>query len=183
MDFSKIKSIIIPEGAVSKIVAGSNIIWEKVKEVVTIINWLPRATATDRTTIFGGDYNGDGKNDGYLTGKRLSSSGSESTMTGMCCSGFIPAKPGDILRIKNIAPKTSTASYVISYNSSNAKVAHITLASSGEKWGTSTLYTLEDGLFTIPLTTSNFGTGFDAVRFSAGVINADTIVTVNQEIV
>ena len=186
MDFSNLQALVIPEGEVTKIAVGDIILWEAIESVVEIINWLPKATTTDRKTIFGGDYNGDGKNDGYVTGKRLSSSGSESTQTGMCCSGFISAKSGDILRIKGTAPKTGTGSYVITYDSSNKKVAYqsVPQTSSGQ-WSSSTSYSwysYKDDVLQITLD-SNFGTGFDAIRFSAGTINANTIVTINQEIV
>lgn len=185
MDFSNLQALVIPEGEVTKIAVGDIILWEAIENVAEIINWLPKATATDRKTIFGGDYNGDGKNDGYVTGKRLSSSGSEATLTGMCCSGFIPAEPGDILRIKGTAPKTGTASYVITYNSSNTKVAHQGVYQDNNTWvnsASSPWQKVENGVLQITLD-SNFGTGFDAIRFSAGTIDANTIVTINQEIV
>jgi hypothetical protein len=92
MIFANVKSIIIPEGKVKQIKSGSILIWEKMEEIVVEIkNWLKYATTTDMTTIFGGDYDGDGVPDGYVTGRRLSSSGGESPLTGMCCSGFIEA--------------------------------------------------------------------------------------------
>jgi hypothetical protein len=181
MIFTNVKSIIIPEGKVTQIASGNTIIWKSSESSgpsgPAYTNLLPLATDTDRKTI----YNGCG----YITGKRLSSSGSVSTATGMCASGFIPAKEGDILRIKGTTPKTGTSSYVITYNSSNEKVAHKALyQNSVPEWVNSSSYPWQsyaDGVLTITLD-SNFGTGFDAIRFSAGVINSDTIVTINQEI-
>ena len=149
-------------------------------------NLLPLATDTDRTTIYGGDYNGDGVNDGYIKGQRLSSSGSTSVLDIACASGFIPAVEGDVLRIKGITPIQGTATqYVISYNSSNTKVQYKELLDkdNNSDWTTqSSIYSYADGILTIPLTSANFGTGFNAVRFSAGTITAETIVTVNEEI-
>lgn len=150
-------------------------------------NLLPFATDTDRKTIYGGDYNGDGVNDGYIKGKRLSSSGSTADLANACASGFIPAKPGDVLRIKGIAPIQGTAAqYLITYNSSNTKVAHQELQDKdgNSDWSSSstkTWWSYEDGVITITLD-SNFGTGFDAVRFSCGTIAADAVVTINEEI-
>ena len=144
-------------------------------------NVLPLAKETDRTTI----YNGKGYSDG---GKRLSSSGSESTtsVANNAITGFITdVKVGDVVRIKNFWCPQNVSDYVISYNSSNTKVNHKTFNAVGseDKWsaGTETWYTVADGITTIVLTEANFGTGFDAIRFS-GVITADTIVTINQEI-
>lgn len=185
MIFANVKSLTILEGVVKQISCGGSVIWKAIEDVVeTVVNLLPTATDTDRKTIFGGDYNGDGVNDGYITGKRLSSSGSVATLTGMCASGFIPAQSGDILRIKGITPKTGTASYVITYNSSNTKVAHKSLYQTSSGWGNTSnnpWQSYENGILQVTLD-SNFGTGFNAIRFSAGVIDANTIVTINQEI-
>lgn len=187
MTFANVKSIMMSEGMVKQITSGGKVIWKAIEEVIQpILNLLPTATDTDRKTIYGGDYNGDGVNDGYRTGYRLSSSsGNPSSLSGMCCSGFISAKPGDILRIKGTVPKTGTASYVITYNSNNTKVAHQSIyQTSTPDWGNSSSVPWQsyaDGVLTITLD-SNFGTGFDSIRFSAGVIDANTVVTINQEI-
>lgn len=184
IDFTGVKAISIPEGVVKQIVLKSDgvILWKGGYK-----NWLPEATTTDRKTIYGGDYNGDGTPDGYMTGRRLSSSGSDTSQSGMCCSGFIPAKAGDILRFKNTKPKYGSASYVITYNSSNTKVAHQSIAQKkdGSDWsppGIKSWQSNVDGILQITLDPNYFGTGFNAIRFSAGVISADTIVTINEEI-
>ena len=143
-------------------------------------NLLPFAKDTDRVTF----YNGIG----YKTTTRLSSSGSAVSQTGMCASGFIPAKEGDILRIKGTMPKQGTASYVIAYDSSNTKTNHQSFPqhTSGSDWVANANHpwlTYEDGVLVIPLVSEYFGTGFNAIRFSAGTIDANTIATINQEIV
>lgn len=185
MIFANVKSITIPEGKVKQIAAGSTIIWKSSESSgpsgPAYTNLLPLATDTDRKTI----YNGCG----YITGKRLSSSGSVSTATGMCASGFIPAKEGDILRIKGTTPKEGTLSYIITYNNSNTKVKNQTIYQDGTWMSQSNSaapdwqdYDAESDVLVVTLSSDYFGTGFDAIRFSAGVINADTIVTINQEI-
>ena len=97
MDWSKIKEIVIPEGKVKKIVAAGKVIWQK---VMACTNVLPFATDLDLKTIYGGT--------GFKTGVRLSSStttaGGTVSLANMCTSGYIPAKPGDILRIKRTRP-------------------------------------------------------------------------------
>jgi len=104
----------------------------------------------------------------------------------MCASGFMPAKVGDVLRIKGIEPRTGTTSYVITYNSTNTKVAHASIAQRGstpDDWRvTGCVDSYENGILTITLDSATFGTGFDSFRFSAGVIDENTIVTINQEI-
>lgn len=174
MNFSEVSALSISEGEVVKITCGDDVLWQK-KAGYT--NLLPLATDTDRTTI----YNGIG----YKSGVRLSSSGSVATLAGVCASGFIPAVVGDVLRIKNTKPKSGTASYVITYDSTNAKVAHKSFGQAGSDWYTDSLYpwlAYENGILTIDLSSTYFGTGFDAIRFSAGTIDENTIVTVNEEI-
>ena len=191
MIFANIKSVTIPEGKVKQIKSGSTLIWKKMEEIIVEIkNWLSEATDLDRTTIYGGDYNKDGKPDGYQTNTRLSSSsGGPSSATGMCCSGFIPCVEGNILRIKGIKPKLSTASYIMTFNGSNTKVVALSLPqdtvsgvltwvnSSDSKW-----VNFKNDILTINLSSTYFGTGFNAIRFSAGVIDENTVVTINQEI-
>lgn len=193
MIFANIKSIIIPEGKVKQIKSGTTLIWEKLEEgIIEIINLLPKATDADRVTIYGGDYNGDGINDGYKTKTRLSSSsGGATTADGMCASGFIPCVAGDIIRIKGIKPKYGTASYAMTFDGSNKKVVAMSLTQQGTDpvWVNSTAsaswfqYDAENDIITITLLSSVFGTGFDSMRFSAGTITGNTIVTKNQEIV
>lgn len=67
--------------------------------VIPFVNQIPLSVDTDKVSIYGADYNGNGTNDGYLNGYRLSSSGSTKTISnpGAFVTGFIPAKPGDII--------------------------------------------------------------------------------------
>lgn len=147
-------------------------------------NLLPSATDTDRKTIYGGDYNGDGVRDGYLLGYRLSSSGSLSSVSNndCCVSGFIPVSDGDIVRIKGTKTVNGLATYVIAYNASNAKTGYKTFNTQANgAYGTSDWLTQKDGVLIIPITSANFGSGFNAIRFS-GWIDENSIVTINEEI-
>ena len=177
MTFNSVQGITIPEGLATQIKLDNNILW-KVSGGYT--NILPFATDTDRKTVYQGK--------GYITGYRLSSSGNLSQATGMCASGFIfPVKEGDVLRIKGIKPKASTASYVISYNNSNTKVAHkgFLQETDGSSWVSNNIATYDktNDILTIILSSTNFGTGWDSIRFSAGTIDGNTIVTINEKIV
>ena len=171
------KALAIPEGNVVKITSADELIWEK---PASFTNMLPLATDADRKTIFNGI--------GYVVGKRLSSSGSLATSSGMCASGFIPCKEGDVVRIKGTKPKAGTTSYLITYDSSNTKIAHKGFGqnSDGTDWTSITSSgahdSYENGVLTITLSSTKYGTGFDAFRFSAGTIDENTIVTVNEEI-
>lgn len=144
-------------------------------------NVLPLATDTDRTTI----YNGKGYSDG---GKRLSSSGSEgvTSITNNVITGFINnVSVGDVIRIQNFWCPNNVNNYLISYDSSNTKVLYQTFGATSTEanWlaNPASWYTIADGVVTITLTEALFGTGFNAIRLG-GVITADTIITINEEI-
>lgn len=163
-------------------------------------NLLPSAVDTNGTTIYGGDYNGDGVNDGYKTSTRLSSSsGSEATANAlMCAMGFTKAKIGDVLYIKNAFPVESVASYVISYNASKAMVSNqrfiqdyvgmagtidVESSPTGMSWSINNAdwYTFDGDVVVVNITADKFGADTAYIRMS-GHMNADTIVTINEEI-
>ena len=161
---------------------------EVVESGPSYTNLLATAKDTDRKTI----YNGIGYSDDLV---RLSSSGSVSstTVAGTRASGFITSKVGDVVRIKKFHAPAGVSCYLISYNSSNAKVNYKTWSGGDniyENWIHSVgninhpdwyKVNVESEVITIELTEANFGTGFDAIRFS-GIITDETIVTVNEEI-
>jgi hypothetical protein len=88
MDFSIIKALTIPEGEVTKIEANGVVLWQ----AVTYKNWAKYSTEADGTTIYN---NGLGYKDGY----RVRSGGAEAELVRAICTGFIPFKKGDVLRI------------------------------------------------------------------------------------
>lgn len=136
-------------------------------------NLLPTATDSDRKTIY------EGK--GYITDHRLSSSGAIAKQIGTCASGYISAKVGDILRIKGIQSASGVNSYIISYDSSNTKVAHYQYYLDASY--NNSVCTYENDILTVHLTSEVFGTGWDAIRFSTGTIDENTVVTINEELI
>lgn len=138
-------------------------------------NLIPTSLSEDRVTVY--------NSIGYKTGVRLSgSTGNEAVSANMSVSGFISANPGDILRIKNVSATPNVQSYVIAYNSSNTMTGHIVLASNEGEWSINQFegVSYKNGEFTVSLTESLLGSGFDAVRISVGMIDDSTIVTINQ---
>lgn len=146
-------------------------IQKEVESGSSYTNLLPTATDTDRQTIYGEDYDGDGANDGYLKGKRLSSSGTVSTKEGCSATGFINAVEGNVLRAKNLK-NSSAAMYVIAYDSNNVKTGYATYIYSDNV----------DGIHTFELSAESFGSGFDSIRITAGEDMSDVIITINEEI-
>lgn len=127
-------------------------------------NRLPLAIGSD-----GEVYNGTG----FKTGYRLSSSGAETQASGFTCTGFIPCKNGDVIRLKGVK-KASDNNYIIPYNSSFAKNGNIVYGSS----------IVDDGTGTDTLTyTVAINVEPTYIRISLGEITSDSIITVNEEIV
>lgn len=109
MDFSKVKSIVIPEGVVTKIVAAGKVIWQAI--IKTFKNWVPFSTEADGKTIYNGGL-------GYQNGLRLSSTGVTKENEYSTATGFIPVQPGDIVRIYGVEWYSSSSNYLCVYDSS-----------------------------------------------------------------
>lgn len=81
------------------------------------INQVPISIDTN-----GSIFNGTGYREGY----RLSSSGGLSALTNSVATGFIPAKPGDIVTMSGVSWPTSNGyTYFVMYDANFTKVAHI----------------------------------------------------------
>jgi hypothetical protein len=146
----------------AKTIDGNTIVLRNQEIVNSSMNILPFATEADRTTIYGGV--------GYKTNTRLSSSGGGAvSSTGMCTSGFIPAKPGDLLVIQNITHGSSYNSFIFTYDSTNTKKAEKVINTLGNS-------------MIVKLDSATFGDSFDAIQFSAATIDENTIVAINPEI-
>ena len=160
MDFSTVKAITIPEGAVRKITTGDTALWQQGPGYT---NRLPLAVDAD-----GNPYNGGL---GYKTGYRVNSSYQEVAQTGMCCTGFIPVCNGDVIRVKNITVAGTAGGYILHYDADKKGIA---------PGGASTLLTDPvNGVYTFtPLERSTLA----YIRISIGVIDDTTIITVNEEI-
>lgn len=103
MDFSAVKSITIPEGKVIEIKAGGVVIWKKPDDMK---NWARFSTEADGVTIYN---NGLGYKDGY----RIRSGGAEGTTSSGSCTGFIPLKAGDVVRMSGYNALTNSSENAI----------------------------------------------------------------------
>ena len=127
-------------------------------------NQIPLSTDSDGTAYNGGV--------GYKTGTRINSSYEEASASNMCCTGFIPVRAGDVIRIKNVTMAGGSTPYGILYDASYA--GKQTYAQSAMESAT------VNGVTTLTVTD-----GTDTIRFfrlSVGVINDTSIITVNEEI-
>lgn len=158
----------------------------KESEGPSYTNWLPLATDTDRKTVFNNGL-------GYINGYRLNSSGVQTSCSGMMVTGFIPVKYGDIIRLKGVAPSTTTYSNNFCfYDSTNTHLAQsghgkdaFVDGYTGTKGVTFTL--LEDGIWELTVDTTQLKcassiTNCDTFRYNCGDFT-NAIITVNEEIV
>ena len=118
------------------------------------------------TTTYGGKeiYNGKG----YKENTRMNSNLEAVDYDGMCLTGYIPVKAGDVVRIKNITINGTATSYWVRHSIYNTDVLIDinTLGNPDEK-----------GVYTV--TIDQYTLGF---RLSVGNVDATSIITVNEEI-
>lgn len=88
-------------------------------------NWVKYSTEADGVTIYNGGL-------GYKDGCRVRSGGAEQTTTDTACTGFIPFKKGDVLRIY---PAFAGQNIVNAINFANASYTNI-----GQASGTTAMY-------------------------------------------
>ena len=105
MDFSNVKKIAIDGKEVKKIEINGVIAWQG-----GYTNLIPTSINADGTI-----YNGTGYKEGY----RVRSGGAEGAQNNATCSGYIPVKAGDIVRVSGINFFYDTSSNAINVSDSN----------------------------------------------------------------
>lgn len=131
-------------------------------------------TSVSDSTIYGEDYDGDGKNDGYKKDTRYSSSSGIQTRDGYQLTGIIPTtSENDIIRIKGI---DSIEFYIRADRAGtySAQSASTYYAEGYAQPDSNGVYTLKS------MYTAN--TNPVGVRFSSKGIDGNTIITVNEPI-
>ena len=167
MNFADVKAITIPEGAVKKITAAGKVIWKKVV-VPTYTNILPLAVDAS-----GNPYNGGL---GYKTGYRLNSSKAEVAHASYCCTGFIPITGDGIIRIKGVTKSTPGGGYLYFFKADRTTGV-------GSIYESALYNTAVNGVLTFkPEDLSAQASTAAYMRISTGVIDGNTIITLNEEI-
>ena len=195
IDFTGVKAIRIPEGVVKKIMRGTEVLWQ------SFTNQVRQSIASDKTPFNGGL--------GYWNGQELSgSSGSQRAGTGYTCTGFIPVKQGDVIRIKGCNwYSTKATNYIVAYTSTFVHWG-TTTPGGGHYYGNTTYnpnkfaierpvcngsMDIQSDVSTIVIARNAEGVnqGFENIAYirlsvrgdgSGAVDGADLIVTVNEEI-
>lgn len=129
---------------------------------------------------------------GWKTGYRLNSSGAEVAEAGYEVTGFIPAKMGDIIRLKNVYFKTTeSACYICLYDSNKTNVYNVTAnAITSNGWFNATTETLSSGelnytkLELVDATGNATLKGYlertAYIRFSFSMCDSNSIITINE---
>ena len=183
MDFANLKSLIISEGEVASITCNDVVLWQGYTNQVPISTEIAGGT-----TIFN-----SGK--GYREGYRLSSSGAEKSQSGAVVTGFIPAKRGDIIRMKGATWGTTVSEgycYIVAYGTNGGKLYHAnkhmnsTINNNisnqvGVDLSNSSIITDSNGVTTFNIVWTG-STEIAYIRISATGNGADMIVTINEEI-
>lgn len=173
--FLNLKALNIPEGSVIRIKTGNTILWEKVKPLV---NWARCSINAD-----GSIYN---NGLGYKNGYRVRSGGTEAESNYAVCTGFIPLKKGETLRIYPPFTGRNNENAISFSDESFTTIGQIT--DSGSCYGVCTSAyksSVIDGVSTLTV-----GDKHDSriayvrvTHYSLGTNKGeDIIITVNQEI-
>lgn len=155
---------------------GDLVLDTEVEPEPTYTNLLPLAVDAS-----GNDYKGANGEDGYNPGYKISvSSAAESAASGASVTGFMPVNGGQKIRIKNITVSSAASvNNIVFYNADKTKnngyagtagAFHASVKVDGDVY----LVNL-DSWYTAENRPAFF-------RFSCGGITADTVVTVDEEI-
>lgn len=181
MDFSTVKSITIPEGKVTQIASNGAVLWKSGPK-----NWVRYSINAD-----GSIYN---NGLGYKNGYRVRSGGEEGAVNNTACTGFIPVKGGDVVRISgcNFSYKSNSNAINVS-NASFTNIGQFTMlpasygifASGYTAYGHGSVVEEKTGVWKwiVPPAASGVAyirvTGYDGSVAQPG---ANLIVTINEEI-
>ena len=123
MDFSTLKVMMIPEGEVVQIEYNGSVLWKKPSAYK---NWARYSLEADGKTIYNNGL-------GYKNQTRIRSGGAEQEQGGTTCTGFIPAKNGDTIRISGATIKNGGTAGTI--NICDSTTTNLGQWASNSDWG------------------------------------------------
>ena len=127
-------------------------------------------TTAGGTEIYGEDYNGDGTPDGYKTGTRVGSGGSEAAAANMCVTGYVTVGSNDTVRIKNVTVSGGSAPYLLLYGSNGSYLAAMTVPEADANG----VICIQPGQWE--------DNRVQTFRLSVGRIDGSSVITINEEI-
>ena len=193
-DGYELKSVVVTIGGANVSVSGGvinitnvtgDIVITAVAEVSgpAYINQIPISINSDGSLFVG--TNGE---KGYKTNTRISfSSGNETSQSGVEVTCFIPIKEGDTVYIKGLTISESATTQTLAFYNSNFEMTKTGGASQSGVY-TGVVFGEVNGeikslVFNhANIQNNNFNSDVAYIRLSAGEINADSILTINQPI-
>lgn len=168
MNWDNVKALTFNNKAVKKLELDGVTKWEK---PASFTNALHLAINTDGTPYIG--TNGER---GYKTGWRVNSSNVEKESEHNCMTGYIPVKANDVIRVKNTVFRTGNGYF--HWYTSNFQPDRAPYYESYDS-GTYNTKPNADGIieFNAPNSTS-----LAYFRFTTGIIDETSIITINEEI-
>ena len=177
MDFSKVKSIVLPQGNVSKLSINGVDVW-KIQEIAKYINQVTSSIEADGSVF------------GYQDNMRVRSGGALGSWSGAVATGYISVKAGDIVRFtcsqwSNIADNGNTFNFGYISNGTFTSLGSYTTGGAhygnySSTWVTYKAVEESSGIWKQVVPPSEQITH---MRLSCYGLGADLIVTVNQEII
>ena len=144
-------------------------------------NVIPLSINADGT-----QYVGENGEDGYKVGYRINSSGNETASEGFKCTGFIPVKLNDVVYLKNIAfsPTGGSGTHKIQvYDASFGSINGIKEDSFNDMQYLIKPYEVDEATgYLKSFTVSNSGSGYSYIRVVSSVLDANSIITINEPI-
>lgn len=146
-------------------------------------NQIPLSITSNKT-----EYVGANGEDGYKSGYRLNSSGTETAASAFGVTGYIPVKLKDVIYFKNVnftpgAESNGGGNYIAVYDSSFAKIES---TKSTNISATHYLYrpveTYADSGLLKSISLADGSRDYGYLRISATGLNADSIITINEPI-
>ena len=177
VDFSALKKLTIGGIEMMKVFINGVQVW------AGFTNQIPLSITSSKT-----EYVGTNGEDGYNSGYRLNSNGTETAAAAFGVTGFIPVKYGDVVYFKNVnftpgVESTGGGNYIAVYDSSFTKIASI---KSTNVTATHYLYkpveTYADTGLIKSITMADGSRNYAYLRISATGLNAGSIITVNEPI-
>lgn len=173
MGGTDITSSVYSNGVISiPSVTGNIVITANAVKVTSYTNQIPISTDTD-----GSIYNGKGyKEDSYL------SSGNVGTRAGIKLTGFIPVKPQDTVRLKNVGFNVGEDNCRLEGYDSSRKWLHTVKGNNIVTAWTSRVTVENNEVIQIIIPGQNAMADVAYIRLCTGSIGPDSIITVNEVI-
>lgn len=180
MDFSKLKKLTIGGVELVKLFVNGIQVWKSGYK-----NWVTFSTTEDGKTIYNGGL-------GYKNGYRIRSGGAEASFGDAACTGFIPVKGGDVVRISGWDFSHTQAANAINVSGSAfANIGQFTtqpasygiFAENYSAYSYNSVVEETPGIWKWTVPPAASGVAYIRVTgWSVGILGSDMIVTINEEI-